>query len=258
MTFVDEQLDRIAPLWERMLSHRFLTDTRDGRIVREDFANWMRQDYLFVEAAIPFIGVLVGRAPDAHRGALGQVIGALERELAIFRERAGAAGVSLGEIPPSFTCHAYVQFLMSTAYRASYPGAFTVLWAAERAYLDSWKVVAEGLDPSSPWMPFVENWTGDDFAAYVAWLEEELEGLASTAGPREREEMAGLLELTVLYEIAFWDMALTGDGWPGAGEWRPPPRGATGEEREAVGDEAVADAGVRAWEGVVTPGRSGR
>jgi thiaminase len=27
--------------------------------------------------------------------------------------------------------------------------------------------------------------------------------------------MAELFELTVRYEIAFWEMAVTGEGWPG-------------------------------------------
>jgi thiaminase (transcriptional activator TenA) len=215
MSFVSGQDDRLAPLWERIRAHPFLRDTRDGTISNETFAVWLRQDYLFVEAAIPFIAALIPKAPTKHWGALAGVIQALEKELHLFEERAARVGVELRGAPPAFTCHAYVQFLLATAQTRSYAEAFTVLYAAERAYHESWLVVKDGIDPESPWVPFVENWAGDEFAGYVQFLEQELEALASEAGPAERDRMAELYRLTLLYEIAFWEMASTGEGWPG-------------------------------------------
>lgn len=215
MGFCAEQLDRLHPLWSRMLDHRFLRETRDGSIAHATFATWMRQDYLFVEAAIPFIAALIPKAPREHWELHSSVIAMLEKELGLFRERAEAAGVDFTDLYPSFTNHAYIQFLLATAYRASYAEAFTVLYAAEKAYHDSWAVVKEGLDPESPWWPFVENWAGDAFGGYVAHLEAELDKLAAQAGPAERETMADLFALTTRYEIAFWEMAATGEEWPG-------------------------------------------
>ncbi|HWP38415.1 MAG TPA: hypothetical protein VNL18_12765 [Gemmatimonadales bacterium] len=215
MSFCKEQLARLKPLWDRMLSHRFLIEMRDGRMSDERFAVWMRQDYLFVEAAIPFIAALIPRAPRRHWEPLAGVIAALEKELKLFEERAAAAGVNLRGAPPSFTNHAYIQFLLATAYRASYAEAYTVLYTAEKAYHDSWLVVKRGMDKGSKWYPFVENWAGDAFAQYVAYLEGELDGLAQEAAPAERERMAGYFELTTKYEIAFWEMAATSEGWPG-------------------------------------------
>lgn len=215
MSFTDEQLQRLHSLWDTMLDHPFLTRTRDGEISHDTFANWMQQDYLFVEAAIPFMAALMPRGPKEHWEPLTGVIQALQKELRLFEERGREAGVELRAAPPSFTCHAYIQFLMATAYQSSYAEAYTVLYAAEKAYHDSWLVVKAGLDEASPWYPFVENWAGEDFAAYVSYLEGELNKLAESAGPAERERMAELFELTTRYEIAFWDMALTGGGWPG-------------------------------------------
>jgi len=218
MGFCAEQLDHLRPLWSRMLEHPFLLRTRDGTLPDHLFATWMRQDYLFVEAAIPFIAALMPKAPPEHWGPLAGVLQALEKELKLFEERATVVGVELRGAPAAFTCHAYIQFLMTSAYRGSYAEGYTVLYAAEKAYHDSWRVVKEGLDPSSPWHPFVENWGGEAFGGYVAYLEGELDRLAEGAGPEERGRMGELFRLTTLYEIAFWEMALTGDGWPGAGE----------------------------------------
>jgi len=198
-----------------MLSHRFLVQTREGTISPRVFSVWMRQDYLFVEAAIPFIAALLAKAPKEHWEALSGIIPAFQKELKLFEERAAAVGVDLREGPVSFICHAYIQFLLNTAHQSSYTEGYTVLYAAERAYHDSWKVVKEGLSTESPWYPFVENWAGEDFGAYVAYLEGELDRLAAAAGEAERARMAELFELTTRYEIAFWEMAATGAEWPG-------------------------------------------
>lgn len=215
MGFCSEQLQRVAPLWQQMLRHPFLLQTRDGTIPRETFATWMQQDYLFVEAAVPFLAALIPKGPAHHWEPMTQAIGALLRELRLFEERAAAVGVQLRGSRPSFTTHAYIQFLLATAERATYEEAYTVLFAAEKAYHESWKVVQLGLSPGSPWQPFVENWAGATFAAYVTYLEGELDALAGDAGPDLLSRMATAFETTVRYEIAFWEMATTGDSWPG-------------------------------------------
>lgn len=215
MGFAAEQLERNTRLWTRMLEHPFLVKTRDGTLEDEVFAQWLRQDYLFVEAAVPFLATLLSRAPADHRPGHAAAIRALEEELELFRERAAALDVELAGVEPAFVNHAYVQFLHATAERRSYPEGYTVLYVAEKAYHESWKVVREGLTPDSPWHPFVENWAGSDFAAYVASLEEGLDGLAGEAGAHVLRRMERLFQLTIRYEIAFWEMAHDRDGWPG-------------------------------------------
>ncbi len=215
MGFCDEQLERVRPIWDRMLSHRFLVETRDGTINDEVFATWMRQDYLFVEAAIPFVSILIAKAPQEHVEQLTQTIAAFHTELGLFRERAGVAGVDLTNVEPSFTNHAYIQFLLASAYRESYAGAYTVFYAAEKAYYDSWTVVKQGISTDSVWYPFVENWAGKAFGDYVLLLRSNLDRIAEQAGRAELDRMARLFELTVRYELAFWEMASTGEGWPG-------------------------------------------
>lgn len=231
MPFHETLLDRVEPLWTRMLRHPFLTETREGRLEPEVFARWLRQDYLFVRAAVPFLGTLLAKAPPGDHGLHTDALVALREELELFRERADALGVGLEDVEPGLVNHGYVQFLMATGHGRSYPEAFTVLYGAEKAYHESWKVVDEGLDPSSPWRPFVENWAGEEFAAYVDALEARLDELGAAAGPGTTSGMAELFELTVRWEIAFWEMARTGAGWPGIG-------GEPGATPHAAGEEA--------------------
>ena len=215
MSFTAEQRKRLAPLWERMLVHPFLLETRAGTIADDTFARWMRQDYLFVEQGVHFLAALLARAPRRHRDALADAVDALRNELTLFEEQAAKVDVDIAGARPTFITHAYMQFLTATAATASYAEAYSVLYVAERAYHDSWRVVRDGIAADSKWLPFVDNWASDAFGQYVSYLERELDALAAAAGPTERARMAELFDVTTRYEIAFWEMALGGESWPG-------------------------------------------
>ena len=66
----------------------------------------------------------------------------------------------------------------------------------------------------SPYQRFIDHWSSDAFAAWVNQLAQALDSLAGTCGTDERQRMEDLLRLTARYEYLFWDMALTGTGWP--------------------------------------------
>ena len=218
MSFSAEQRERLAPLWDVMLAHPFLLQTRDGTIADETFARWMRQDYLFVEQGVHFLAALLARAPRRHRDALTDAISALRDELRLFDEQARRLGVEFAGVRPAFITHAYMQFLTATAHAASYAETYTVLYVAERAYHDSWRVVREGIANDSTWLPFVDNWAGEAFGDYVAYLGRELDELAAATSAEERARMGELFELTTRYELAFWEMAVAGETWPGIPE----------------------------------------
>ena len=216
LNFTGELLERHGDVWGRMLNHPFLIEARDGELDEETFNTWLRQDFLFVEAAIPFIGSLISRAPSAKlRAALTPIPMALEKELDLFRERASALGVSVDDVKPGFINHAYVQFLRASGTSESFEAAFTVYWAAEKAYHESWKIVDPAIGDDHPWRPFVENWAGEEFAGLVDFLDDEVNRIADKAGPATREQMEEAFTMTTLYEIAFWEMAHRGPQWPG-------------------------------------------
>ncbi len=212
--FHQQWLDQAGGIWKAMLSHRFLKMTADGSIPDATFKTWMRQDYLFVRESIPFIAVIVAKAPVKLRNGLAPIIPAFMTELDLFRKNAEAHGVDLENVQPSPTCHAYLQFLMATAYGRSFEEAFTVLYAAEKAYYDSWMEVKKGLKGSSPWQPFIDNWTSDAFRQYVDWLASELDAMAAGKPEHELQRMSEIFAMTGRYEYLFWEMAATSEAWP--------------------------------------------
>lgn len=212
--FHQRLLDSAQEIWQAILNHPFLKMTANGTIPDETFKIWIQQDYIFVQEAIPFIAVLLAKAPLDLRPIFIQILTGLERELKLFRQIASAHGVNLENIAPSPTCYGYNQFLMTTAHSCSFPEGFTVLYAAEKAYLDSWMEVKNNLTVENPWQEFIDNWTNEEFQKFVDWLASTLDKIALGKPESELERMEGLFLITARYEYLFWEMAAKEEIWP--------------------------------------------
>ncbi len=213
VTFHQKLLDQSKEIWNIILNHRFLKMTADGSIPDSTFKTWMRQDYIFVQEAIPFIAILLAKAPLHLRSNFIDIITGLNTELGMFRKNAEAHGVNLENITPFPACHAYSQFLMNTAYQRSFEEGFTVLYAAEKVYLDSWMEVKKNLKVQSPWQEFIDNWTSDGFQQYVDWLASTLDDLAQGKSAQALKKMEEMFIITARYEYLFWEMAAKEEGW---------------------------------------------
>jgi thiaminase/transcriptional activator TenA len=199
---------------EAMMGHRFLASLADGSLPDQAFKTWIVQDYLFVREEIAFLGVLVAKAPPSLRPSLADGMGALVREMELFRAQAEGHGVSVEGAEMAPTCHAYVQFLMATAYGRSFAEAFTVLYGVEKAYLDSWRWVKSHQRSASPWQSFIDHWSSAAFQEYVGGLVSTLDRLARGKSEVELAMMEDMFLLTGRYEYLFWDMAASGESWP--------------------------------------------
>lgn len=212
--FHEQLVEAAQPLWDRTRTHPFLVAVAEGTLPDAAFVTWLVQDYFYVRELVPFMGVLIAKAPPEWRPSLAEAVVAFNRELDLFRQQAEALGISFVGQEMAPTCHAYVHFMLATAYARPFAEAFTVHYAAERAYLDAWTWVREHQQGPSRWQAFIDNWTSDAFRAYVDWLGEKVDELAATASAAERVAMTRAFHMTVRYEWLFWEMALSGQHWP--------------------------------------------
>jgi thiaminase/transcriptional activator TenA len=160
------------------------------------------------------MSVLLAKGPISLRSNFIQIMAGLERELELFRENAQKKGIALEDIQPSPTCHAYIQFLMNIAYNKSFEEGFTVLYTAEKVYLDSWMAVKSNLKGNSPWQSFIDNWTSQEFQQYVDWLAITLDELVAGQPEVQLKSYTDLFNLTARYEYLFWEMAVKKEDWP--------------------------------------------
>jgi len=130
-----------------------------------------------------------------------------------FAATAAAHGFLL-EVEPWPVCLGYTSYLLSCAHDGVLEG-LTGLYAAERAYLDTWTAVAATGPAGTAYREWVENWTGDAFRAFVAGLGKELDELAGTPAPATAARLAAVFARAARFELAFWEMCWSGQGWPG-------------------------------------------
>src|SRR3989339_375981 len=104
-----EELEGVAgENWQKMTSHVFLKETAEGTIPRGRFLTWLKQDYIFVRDAIPFIAIVSSRAPADLRKNLAPAISAFYTELELFESMARELEVTLDQLAPAPTCASYL------------------------------------------------------------------------------------------------------------------------------------------------------
>jgi thiaminase len=91
----------------------------------------------------------------------------------------------------------------------------TALYAAERAYLDTWTAVAELSPADSPYHAWIRNWSGQAFRAFVTALGRDLDELAGAPSPAQAQRLGVRFTRAARFELAFWEMCWSGQAWPG-------------------------------------------
>ncbi len=213
MGFVQELDDKYEKDWAKMLAHPFLAETASRTIPDERFANWVAQDYIFVREAVPFIAMMIPKAPLAHRTTLAGTVSAFQGELSVFEQMAAEHGIQLAGVEPAPINLAYINWLRTTALLDPYEAAYTALYVGEKAYTDSWMVVKRGLKAPSKWQAFIDVWTNEGFQAWVASLATDLDALAKGASQRMRALMERRFVDGLRYEYQFWNLAYYGESW---------------------------------------------
>ncbi|MBI4551780.1 MAG: hypothetical protein HY710_05890 [Candidatus Latescibacteria bacterium] len=211
--FHEHLLDRVRPIWDAILHHRFLAAVADNSIDRQTFVTWMQQDYLFVREAVPLMALTVSKAPVSLRRFLSEALIGLHNELDLFEALAAEHGVTFHAVEMAPTCHAYHTFLLATGHTCSFPEKLTTLYGAEKAYLDAWVWVKTHQRAASPWQRFIDHWSSPGFAGYVDTLARHLDDAAARCSDDERARMETLFRDVARYEYRFWEMAATGERW---------------------------------------------
>jgi len=215
MVIFTERLNEAGKgIWKKLLSHPFLESVYRQEILDDAFSRWIRQNYFSIKEAVPFIALIIGHAPHDLGLKLGDSIGMLAGELEMFEKMSEEHGISLKNIRPAPTSHAYMQYLYATAGICPIEESFTVLYAAEKSFYDCWKMVKDYLQSKSKWQSFIDYWASDDFAAYIKWIESELNRMAEGLPEEKLAKMEGLYLTTARYEYMFLTMAHAGEEWP--------------------------------------------
>ena len=218
MSLSDDLRRSVGPLWERTVTHPFVLELGDGTLSQEIFDVYFQQDHLFLKDWIALMCAGVVRAPDFHhaRPLAAFVHGALGGEEGLFQQYFKDRGLSEGDVrglkhlPTSL---AYSGFLRRIGSEGSFHEIITTLLAIEWPYVGWAKLLAAaGKRPANKYyQEWIDIHAGSELEGFVTWMRDVLDS-AAVADVATLEE---IFLSTLRYEYLFWEMAYTGERWPG-------------------------------------------
>ena len=212
--FTDHLVEANRDLWAAMADHPFVLGLADGTLPARALQAWVQQDQIFVVQERRVLAALRAHGLPSR---LDELLADLDRSLVLeadaFTRTAAEHGVA-PEAEPWPVCLGYTSYLLCAAYDDVLEG-LTALYAAERAYLDTWTAVAERSPADSAYHAWIQNWSGEAFRTFVSALGRGLDELAGTPSPALAGRLGALFTRAARFELAFWEMCWSGQAWPG-------------------------------------------
>jgi len=210
--FTDWLRERSEPAWSDATEHRFTRELGAGTLDDDVLAEYLRQDYAFVDTLVGVFGYAVGDAPTmADKRRLVEFLDVITDEENDYFERSfDALGVPADEWDNperTPTTEAFIDLLIAAREQGGYAETLAVLVPAEWIYL-TW-ATREADDPPSEF--YLSEWidlhANEGFVDFVGWLREQLDAVGPTLSARRQRRVARLFERTVTHEVVFFEAA---------------------------------------------------
>jgi thiaminase len=211
--FTDQLVEANRDLWAAMAGHPFVLGVAQGTLPDSALQAWVQQDRVFVVEERRVVAALRAHGLPSR---LDDLLADLDRSLVLeadaFTQTAAEHGFA-PEVEPWPVCLGYTSYLRCAAYDGALEG-LSALYAAERAYRDTWTAVAERSPADSAYHAWIQNWSGEAFRAFVSALGRDLDELAGAPSPALAQRLGMIFSRAARFELAFWEMCWSGQAWP--------------------------------------------
>jgi thiaminase len=211
--FTDQLVESNRHLWAAMAGHPFVLGLADGTLPDRALQAWVQQDRIFVVQEQRVLAALRAHGLPSR---LDDLLADLDRSLVLEAEAFTRTAADHGftpEVEPWPVCLGYTSYLRCAADDGALEG-LTALYAAERAYLDTWTTVAQHSPADSAYHAWILNWTGEPFRAFVSALGRDLDEVAGAPSPALAQRLRRVFTRAARFELAFWEMCWSGQAWP--------------------------------------------
>src|SRR5918993_947853 len=196
-------------VWAAMAGHPFVLGLARGTLPDSALQAWVQQDRVFVVEERRVVAALRAHGLPSR---LDELLADLDHNLVLEAEaftRTAADHGFAAEVEPWPVCLGYTSYLRCAAHDGVLEG-LTALYAAERAYLDTWTAVATHSPADSAYHAWIQNWSGQAFRAFVTALGRGLDELAGAPSPALAHRLGVLFTGAARFELAFWEMCWSG------------------------------------------------
>jgi hydroxymethylpyrimidine/phosphomethylpyrimidine kinase/hydroxymethylpyrimidine kinase/phosphomethylpyrimidine kinase/thiamine-phosphate diphosphorylase len=198
----------------------FVRALADGTLPQPVFAEYLRQDALYLQQYARALATLAALAPDADQQlwwaqAAQQAI-AVERQL-----HESWVDVPDAETPSdvpaaSAACTAYTSYLLAVAHRGDYAELVAAVLPCFWVYADVGERLLERTReaPDHPYRRWIDQYGDPVFAERTRQARDLADRTAARSGPAARARMLEAFRTATRYEWMFWDAPWRGSHWP--------------------------------------------
>ncbi len=203
-----------ADVWEAQHAHPFVTGLGDGSLSGDRFADWVRQDHLFLVDYARLLALGAARAPDlaTMRRFADLTQAVLGEEMELHRTLAAELGIPAAALEAEAAAPAtaaYTDFLLRTAALGDFAELAAALLPCMWGYAEvGERLAARGRPGHRHYDAWIDAYAAPEFAALAAWCRALVDDLAADAGPALRARMQRAFVTCSRHELAFWDV-----GW---------------------------------------------
>ena len=212
-TFTDHLMEANRDVWVAMAGHPFVLGLAGGTLPDSALQAWVQQDRMFVVEERRVVATLRAHGLPPR---LDDLLADLDRSLVLEAEAFSRTATDHGFVSdgePWPICLGYTSYLLCAADDGVLEG-LTALYAAERAYLDTWTAVATRSPAHSAYHAWIENWSGEPFRAFVSALGHDLDEFTGEPSPALAQRLGVVFTRAARFELAFWEMCWSGQAWP--------------------------------------------
>jgi thiaminase/transcriptional activator TenA len=208
------------PIWQAQLRHPLVRGIGDGTLPAERFAVWLEQDYLYLIEYARLFALTVARAPNlaTMRPFARLLHETLTVEMELHRSYVAEFGITLEDLERAAklpTTRGYTDFLLRTAALGDYAELLGALLPCMWGY--SWlgqELLAAGLPPEERYARWIALYASEEFAELAFWCRGQLDRACADLGEDALARARNAFLTSSRYELAFWEMAWSGEAWP--------------------------------------------
>lgn len=218
MRFTETLREATKKSWEMSLNHPFVVGIVRGNLPLETFKYYILQDIYYLKHFGKVHALAAAQAEDFRITSLlaQKASQTAEAELTVHKEHAKALNITekdTAQFKPAPTAYAYTSHLYRAALSGSLAETVAALLPCYWLYAD----IGRKYQDAKPEEPIYQNWIKTYASEWFHTSTQEqidlLDRLAEDASDREREKMKEQFVIAKEYELAFWEMAYTKEGW---------------------------------------------
>lgn len=217
-TFAESLFQRIDSIYQRILSHPFVTGLTDGTLAEEAFRFYAIQDALYLRDYSRGLSILAAKAPsedasvmfnDSAKNAI-MVERALHGSFFSHWELTPEAVYSTPKAPNNVL---YTSYLLRVAYEQPFHEALGAFLPCYWIYWEVGKELERTGSAVSIYQQWINTYAGEAFGEVVQSVLALTNSVAETLTADERERMAEHFMMTSRFEYMFWDMGYRQQTW---------------------------------------------